>query len=86
MGKKNDKLRDRLLAIPNDLKYSELKTILESFGYFEDTKGKTSGSRVMFINNSDSTKISGHKPHGNDAVSIGWLKSIVKFLKDKGEI
>ncbi len=85
MGK-TDKLKDKLLNIPNDLKYSELKTILESFGFFEDTKGKTSGSRVMFIRNSDKSKISGHKPHGNDSVSVGWIKNIIKYLEDKGDI
>ena len=85
MGK-NDKLLARLISNPNDLKYKELKTILASLNYIEDTKGKTSGSRVVFLHASDGTKIFGHKPHGDQSVSLAWIKQIVKFLKDRGDI
>ena len=85
MGK-IDKLLARLLSLPYDLKYKELKTILASFNFFEDTKGKTSGSRVVFLHASDGTKIIGHRPHGDQPVSIAWIKQIVKFLKDRGDI
>ena len=46
---KIDKLIERLLSIPKDLTYTELSKILNYFGYIETTKGKTSGSRVMFM-------------------------------------
>ncbi|MCF7924390.1 MAG: type II toxin-antitoxin system HicA family toxin [Candidatus Izimaplasma sp.] len=83
---KTDKLIEKLLTIPNDLRYNEFKRILESLGYEEYNKGKTSGSRVTFYRTSDSDKISGDRPHGNKPVSIGWIKRVVKHLKNKGDI
>ncbi|MDD4820574.1 MAG: hypothetical protein PHD21_07055 [Flavobacteriales bacterium] len=47
---KKEKLIERLLNIPADLDYSELKNILKYVGYLEDNKGKTSGSRIRFYN------------------------------------
>ena len=41
---------ERLKSKPKDFTYEELKRILNHFGFIEDNKGKTSGSRVVFIN------------------------------------
>jgi hypothetical protein len=52
-----DKLIIRLLSYPKDFTYSELKTMLLSFGY-KEIQG--SGSRVCF--SSEAHKIKLHKP------------------------
>lgn len=52
----------RLETNPKDLTYNEAKRILNNLGFFEDNKGRTSGSRVEF-RNSDNKKIQLHKPH-----------------------
>ncbi len=41
-----DKLLDRILNMSNDLRYDELKKILESYGYVE--KGSKGGSHRTF--------------------------------------
>lgn len=45
-----EKLKQRLLSGPKDFSYNELKSLLNTIGYFESNKGKTSGSRVAFVN------------------------------------
>lgn len=85
MGR-NDKLTQKIKNIPKDLKYSDLKKFLESLGYMESNKGKTSGSRVIFFRATDNDKIGGDKPHGNGPVSVGWLKRVVKHLEEKGDL
>ena len=47
---KKDKLLEKLKSKPKDFTYNEAKIILNKLGYFENNKGKTSGSRVAFIN------------------------------------
>lgn len=81
-----DKLIIKLKSSPNDLKYSDFKKIMEHFGYVEYNKGKTSGSRVIFYRKSDNDKIGGDRPHGNGSVSVGWIRRVVKHLKEKGDI
>ena len=53
MGKQYEKLKQKVLSVPANLTYSEMQTFLEGFGYVENNKGKTSGSRVSFFRESD---------------------------------
>ena len=76
-----DKLKKRVLSIPSDLRYSEMKSFLTSIGYQESNKGATSGSRVGFILNED--KILFHKPHGTDQMKKGLIRKIVETLHEK---
>ena len=50
---KKDKLIERLKSKPKDFTYNEAKVILNSFGFIENNKGKTSGSRVVFVKDND---------------------------------
>ena len=61
-----EKLWDRFLLVPSDFTYDELRKIMKHYGYSENNKGKTSGSRVVFIKRDDveKTTIFLHKPHG----------------------
>ncbi len=47
---KKEKLLTRLLQRPKDFSYGELKSLLNGMNYEEFNKGKTSGSRVAFVN------------------------------------
>lgn len=85
MGKK-EKLIAKITSVPNDLKYEEIKTFLEFLGYKELTKGKSSGSRVMFFRITDNDKILLHKPHGSNNISKNYIKVLIKHLKEKGDI
>ena len=44
-----DKLIERFKAFPADFRFDELVRLLAYFGYEENNKGKTSGSRVAFM-------------------------------------
>lgn len=48
MGTK-EKLIRRLQNRPKDFTFDEAKTLLNYFGYNLSNKGKTSGSRIMFV-------------------------------------
>ena len=74
-----EKLRERILLFPSDLKYSEMKSFLISLGYTESNKGATSGSRVSFISSTE--KITFHKPHGVNPMKKITIKQIVEALK-----
>ena len=43
-----EKLIERLKSKPKDFTYDELKRLLNDYGFVENNKGKTSGSRVRF--------------------------------------
>jgi hypothetical protein len=76
----------RLKSVPKDFTYSEVRKILTSLGFVEDTKGKTSGSRVKFYRNSDKKMIMLHKPHPSNIICISDVKDLIMFLSDLGEI
>ncbi|WP_278352946.1 type II toxin-antitoxin system HicA family toxin [Chryseobacterium gleum] len=77
---KAEKLKSRLQNKPTDFKYSELKTLLESLGYSESKKGKTSGSRVRFVNESLPSIINLHKPHKPDILKEYQIKAVLEEL------
>lgn len=71
---------------PADFRYSDVKKILSHFGYEEQHKGATSGSRVAFYNPSTRAILLLHKPHPGDQMVKGAVRSVVQFLKDHGHI
>lgn len=66
--------------MPKDFTYNEAKRILNNFGFYEDNKGKTSGSRVSFINNN--VKIELHKPHPNNILKPYQVKILLDKLRE----
>lgn len=81
-----DKLKQRIISIPSDFTYKELKRFLLHFGYIEDNKGPTSGSRVKFFRESDKSIIMLHKPHPGDIVGKSALRAVVDKLKGQGDL
>jgi len=78
---KIEKLIKRLLSYPKDFTYSELKTLLLSFGYSE-VQG--AGSRVCFSKSNHKIKL--HKPHPGNILKAYQLKLIIDELAIKGLI
>jgi hypothetical protein len=85
MGKA-DKLLKRFLSKPKDFTYGELKRLLKSFGYEESKMGKTSGSRVAFINSKTKHIIGLHKPHPKPELKHYQLNDIEEELRKRGLI
>jgi len=76
-----DKRLERLLSIPNDYTYEEAKAILRIYGFQEDNKGKTSGSRVKFYREDDERKILLHKPHPGNIIPKVVVKQLAEFIE-----
>ena len=84
MGTK-EKLVDRLKSQPKDFTFEEAERLLTMFGYTKSSKGKTSGSRVMFIDE-QKRKILLHKPHPGNILKTYTLKDIIEKLIRNGNI
>lgn len=80
-----EKAIKRLKSKPKDFTYDEAKNILNNLGYIEDNKGKTSGSRVTFINK-DYKKIELHKPHPNNILKPYQINRLLNKLGEWEEI
>ena len=78
MGKR-EKLLKRLLSRPKDFTYEEAVTLLHGFGYVEDNKGKTSGSRVMFVRGEK--RLTLHKPHPGHILKPYQLLDIIDSIE-----
>lgn len=83
---KREKLSKRLLKIPSDFEYDELRSLLNKLGYIEDNRGHTSGSRVAFIHSETGQIIRLHKPHPGNILKRYQIEQLVEELKRQGVI
>ena len=74
------------MKVPSDLTYSEMQKFLEHFGYAENQKGKTSGSRVLFFRESDGATIMLHKPHPQKELREYAIKQVIETLQQYGDL
>jgi hypothetical protein len=74
-----EKLITRFLSLPSDFRFEEMVSLLGYFGYMELKKGKTSGSRVKFMNQ-NGTVILMHKPHPTGILKHYQLKQVKEIL------
>ena len=77
---KKEKLIMRLLGRPKDFHYDEAKVLLWYFGFVENNKGRTSGSRVEFIRGNDTILL--HKPHPSGELKGYQVKQLIDSLKE----
>lgn len=66
----------------SNITFDEIASLLESLGFRQENKGKTSGSRVKFLNN-DGVPIYLHKPHPRKALLSYQVKAVVQVLKEE---
>jgi len=81
-----DKQLARLQSRPKDFTYTELSSLLKSLGYVEDHKGRSSGSRVAFVNTANASIIRLDKPHPGKELKSYQIAYIIDKLKEGGEI
>jgi hypothetical protein len=79
---KLEKLKKKLLTIPNDFTYEEMVTLLRGFGYNAEDRGRSSGSAVMFYNKELNDKIMMHKPHPRKELKSYILNLVIEKLKN----
>ena len=84
MGKK-DKLIERLKSRPKDFTFDEAETLPGYFAYYRSNKGKTSGSRVMFLSK-QYPPIYLHKPHPRNTLADYQIAQLLEVLMQEGLI
>ena len=81
---KQEKLLSALKDSKNTFEWDKLCSLMNSLGY--QLIGRA-GSRVVFIHqDDDSDRIHLHKPHPENYLKGGALKSVKMYLKTKGRI
>ena len=81
---KLEKQIERLKSKPKDYTYDEAKFMLNKMGYIENNKGKTSGSKVVFINKNN-VKIELPKTHPRNILKPYQINLILDKLKEMEE-
>jgi len=83
LGQK-EKLLAKLMSNPKTFTFDEAETLLGYFTYRRSNKGKTSGSRVMFVSDAYPTKILLHKPHPRKELLEYQIKQLIELLRQEG--
>jgi len=83
---KLQKLIIRLKSKPRDFSYDDLRKTLNGLGYEEDSRGKTSGSRVAFIHPESLHIIRLHKPHPGNILKAYQIEQIIDELSRRNLI
>jgi hypothetical protein len=79
MGTK-EKLIERFKRQPKDFRFDELTRLFRILGFEISQKGKTSGSRIEFVNKEKELSYGAHKPHPDSAIKSYVMKQILDFL------
>ncbi|MBQ6267865.1 MAG: type II toxin-antitoxin system HicA family toxin [Clostridia bacterium] len=82
MGQK-EKLIEHLKSKPKDFTFNDAETLLRYFDYKRSNKGKTSGSRVMFVSDNH-PPIMLHKPHPRKELLSYQIKQLIDILEQEG--
>jgi hypothetical protein len=83
---KHDKTLSKITSqpTPSNVKWSDLKSLLESLGYKQLKTGKTGGSRRKFFNEAKNALIICHEPHPSSIVNKGCVADVAQHLKEHG--
>ena len=82
---KKAKAVNRLQLHPKDFTYDEARSLLGAYGFVEDNKGRTSGSRVMFVNKTLDRSFRLHKPHPGNILKGYQVKELAEFVESLEE-
>lgn len=80
-----EKLLQKLKSKPKSFTFDDAETLLGYFTYSRSNKGKTSGSRVMFVSD-QYPPILLHKPHPRKELLEYQIKQLISALKQEGLI
>jgi hypothetical protein len=77
----HEKLLERFLTLPKDFTWDELKRLIGKYGYSQNNKGKTSGSRIKFEKDDSDIYLDLHRPHPKNILKPYQILDILEFLK-----
>ncbi len=83
---RRDKALRRFLSRPADFRFDEMNRLLKDLGYEEIRSGKTSGSRVAFLNRGNGHIIRLHRPHPGSIIKRYQMELVEHALRAKGTI
>ena len=84
MGQK-EKLIQRLKSKPKDFSFDDAETLLRYLEFVRSDKGKTSGSRVMFVSKEHGSILL-HRPHPQKELKMYQLKQLIDILEQENLI
>ena len=84
MGQK-DKLIEKLKAKPKTFTFDDAEALLRFLSYTRSNKGKTSGSRIVFVSENH-PPILMHKPHPRKELLEYQIKQLIAVLEQEGLI
>ena len=80
-----EKLIQKLKSRPKDMTFEEVEALLKYLTYSRSDKGRTSGSRVMFVSD-QYAPILLHKPHPRKELLAYQVKQLIEILEQEGLI
>ena len=80
-----EKLIKKLKSLPADFTFEEAETLLKYPEFLRSNKGKTSGSRVIFIREGYAPILL-HRPHPQNELKKYQVKQLVDVLEQEGLI
>lgn len=80
-----EKLIQKLKSKPKNMTFEEVESLLKYLTYSRSDKGRTSGSRVMFVSD-QYAPILLHKPHPRKELLAYQLKQLIEVLEQEGLI
>lgn len=80
-----EKLIQKLKSRPKDMTFEEVESLLKYLTYSRSDKGRTSGSRVMFVSD-QYAPILLHKPHPRKELLAYQVKQLIEILEQEGLI
>ena len=80
-----EKLIQKLKSRPKDMTFEEVESLLKYLTYSRSNKGRTSGSRVMFVSD-QYAPILLHKPHPRKELLAYQVKQLIEILEQEGLI
>lgn len=72
---KYDRIKRKIIEGSGNLTFEEITSLLNHFGYEQDEKGRTSGSRIRFYHDERNAIIL-HKPHPRKTMLSYQIKQI----------
>ena len=78
-----ENLIERLKAKPKTFTFDDAESLLRYFGYERSNKGRTSGSRIVFVSE-QYPPILMHKPHPRKELLEYQVKQLIQILEQEG--
>ena len=76
-------VEDKFRNLSRDITFSDAVILLEHYGYMQDNKGKTSGSRVRFVCEGHASILL-HRPHPQKELKEYVIRDLHNLFEQEG--